>query len=114
MPQNKHSKHITAAQIIKYSVLTLIGIALVTTSILSNNVHWNIILSYMVLAYIVWFCLFHYPFGTYVSLGLFLFELLGTSIKHGLIPPPDYTRAVVYLGFAIIASIVSHIFVKRT
>ncbi|MFO7660315.1 MAG: PAS domain S-box protein [Candidatus Cloacimonadaceae bacterium] len=114
MPEHGFPKHITVAQIIKYSVLTLLGIALVTTSILTDNVHWNIILSYVVLAYIVWFCLFHYPFGTYVSLGLFLFELLGTSIKHGLIPPPDYTRAVVYLAFAIIASAVSHIFVKRT
>ena len=114
MPNNNHPHHLSARNIILKLVLILLGIALVTFSVLTDNVHWNIILSYFVLAYIVWFCLFHYPLGTYVSFGLFLFELLGSSIKFGLIPPPDYTRAVVYLAFAIIASAISHIFVKRT
>lgn len=101
-------------KIAQYALLTLVGIILITISILSDNIHWNIILSYMVLAYITWFCLFHYPFGTYVSLGYFLFEMIGSSIKHGILPPPDYTKSVVYLAFAIIASIISHHFVHKT
>jgi PAS domain S-box-containing protein len=71
-------------------------------------------MSYLVLIYIIWFCFFYYPFGTYISLSYFLFELIGSSIKHGHLPPPDYTRAVVYLGFAILTSIISHIFIKKT
>jgi PAS domain S-box-containing protein len=101
-------------KILLYLLLTLVGYALITFSILTDNVHLNIILSYFVLAYITWFCLFHYPFGTYVSFSYFLFELIGASIKNGHLPPPDFTNASVYLGFAIIASIISHHFVKKT
>jgi len=114
MQRNNESHALEVKKILLYTVLTLIGIALIIVSVLSDNVHWNIILSYVVLAYIVWFCLFYYPFGTYVSLGYFIFELVGTSLKFGIIPPPDYTRAIVYLAFAIIASIISHLFVKKT
>lgn len=101
-------------KILLYLLLTLIGYGLITFSILTDNIHLSIILSYFVLAYITWLCLFHYPFGTYVSFSYFLFELIGSAIKNGHLPPPDFTHASVYLGFAIIASIISHHFVKKT
>lgn len=113
MSNTQFSPKLTTGKILVYLLLTLIGYILITFSIISDNLYWNIILSNTVLAYIVWFCLFHYPFGTYVSFSYFLFELIGSSIKYGHLPPPDYTRSVVYLGFAIISSIISHHFVKK-
>jgi PAS domain S-box-containing protein len=113
--ENELSSHkLTVLHILNYVLATLAGYALISLSIMTDNVHFSQVLSYLVLTYIIWFCLFYYPFGTYISLSYFLFELLASSLKNGHLPPPDYTRAVVYLGFAIITSIISHRFVKRT
>ncbi len=105
---------LTLWTILKYLILILLGFFLVTVSILTDNQHLDIILSYVVLAYIIWFCLFHYPIGIYASFSYFLYELIGRTVKHGILPPPDYTRAVVYLAFAIIASVIAFTFLKRT
>jgi PAS domain S-box-containing protein len=101
-------------KILLHLFLTLTGLFLIIVSILTNNQHLGIILSYIILAYISWFCLFFFPFGTYISFGYFLFELIGTSIKHGHIPPPDYTKSVVYLAFTLIATYIANNYNKTT
>jgi PAS domain S-box-containing protein len=113
MKNGTNESQFSSRKILHYLLISLVGYALITMSILTGNIHVSIILSYMVLAFIVWFCLFYYPFGSYVSLSYFLFDLIGSSIRHGHLPPPDFTKSAVYLGFAIIASIISHHFIKR-
>lgn len=111
----KHRKgKLSLSRILLYLFLTLTGLILIIFSILSNNQHLIIVLSYIILAYISWFCLFFFPFGTYVSFGYFLFELIGASIKHGHIPPPDYTKSVMYLVFTLIATFIANSHKKTT
>ncbi len=100
--------------IIKYLLITLFGLALIIVSVLLNNERIDVILSYVIIAYIICICIFTYPFGTYISLGFFIFELVGGSIRHGHILPLDYIKSITYLFYAIISSIISIDFVKKT
>jgi len=100
--------------IIKNLLMTLFGLILISVSILLNSDRVDVIISYITIAYIICVCIFTYPFGTYICLGFFIFQLIGSSIKHGQLLPIDYIKAIMFLFYALISSIIAIDFTKKT